>query len=167
MMAIPKAMQEKYNEIAPLITKYADENLSEEYKELCLKALEKLCRKRPSPLLKGRPNTWAAGIVHAIGAANFLFDRSQPIHTTAKELAEAFGCSSSTAGNKASQIRKWLKADYFSCEWTLPSQQGSNSLLWWVQINGVPVDARMLPRALQEECFAKGLIPYVPADKGE
>lgn len=162
-----KELQEKYDKIEPLITEYCDEHLDEEYKELCLKVLQKLSRKRPSPLLKGQANTWAAGIVHAIGSANFLFDQSQPIHTTAKELAADFGCSPSTSGNKASQIRKWFKIDYFNSDWILPSRMGDNPMLWYVEVNGLVMDARRLPRHLQELCYQKGLIPYIPADRGE
>lgn len=48
--------------------------------------------------------TWAAGIVYAIGSANFIFDKSQKIHMTASELAEPFGISKTTAAQKASEI---------------------------------------------------------------
>ena len=54
------------------------ENMKDDdFKPLCLKALAKLCRKRPSPLVSGKARTWAAGIVYAIGQQNFIFDRSQ------------------------------------------------------------------------------------------
>ena len=71
-MSVPKNMQEKYDEIAGLIEPFCDDWLNEEYKALCLHALEKLCRKRPSPLLSGRTRTWAGGILHAVGHTNFL-----------------------------------------------------------------------------------------------
>ena len=31
----------------------------------------------PSPILRGKPEIWAAGTVHALGSLNFLFDKSQ------------------------------------------------------------------------------------------
>lgn len=67
-MNIPKEMQKIYEEISKLLIEYSEEYLNKEYEELCLHALEKLCRKRPSPLKSGRSNTWAAGIVYAIGS---------------------------------------------------------------------------------------------------
>ena len=79
MMAVPKAMRPKYDEIAPLIIGFCDKKLNEEYKAICLRLLEKLCRKRPAPLLSGRARTWAAGIVYAIGSNNFIFDKSMEI----------------------------------------------------------------------------------------
>ena len=45
-MSVPKAMQGKYDEIAAILIPYCDEHLNDEYKDLCLHALEKLCRKR-------------------------------------------------------------------------------------------------------------------------
>lgn len=104
--------------------------LDEEYKELCLHALEKLCRKRPSPLTTGRATTWAAGIVYAIGSANFIFDKSQPIHYTDKELAEPFGVGASTAASKGGEIKKMLRIDRFNAEWILPSLRAADPLFW-------------------------------------
>ena len=63
-MKIPVQMQPVYEEIAGMIDEYCEKYLNEEYRALCLRLLEKLCRNRPSPLLKGRRNTWAAGIVY-------------------------------------------------------------------------------------------------------
>ena len=122
MGTVPKAMRGKYDEIAAIIVPYCDDYLDDEYKELCLHALERLSRKRPSPLLNRRPGTWAAGIIYAVGQANWIFDKSQPIHTTAEELVGPLGVSKSTASSTAAEIRKWLNIDYFSAEWTLPSQ---------------------------------------------
>ncbi|MBQ9349191.1 MAG: hypothetical protein IJT94_17935 [Oscillibacter sp.] len=164
-MSVPKAMQDKYNEIAAILEPYCDEYLDAEYKGLCLHALEKLCRKRPSPLLSGRPKTWTAGIVYAIGQTNFIFDKSQPVHMTATEIVEPLGVSTNTASAKATEIRKLLKIDRFSAEWMLPSQVEKNPAVWLVMVNGYMMDARRLPMELQVMCFEKGLIPYVPALK--
>jgi len=79
-MGVPKNMQEKYNEIAQPIIQFCDEKLSDEYKKLSLALCEKLCRKRPSPLLSGKAQVWACAIVYTIGYVNFIFDKSQPIH---------------------------------------------------------------------------------------
>lgn len=161
-MSVPKAMQGKYDEIAAIIVPFCDEHLGDEYRELCLRALEKLCRKRPSPVLSRRPGTWAAGIIYAVGQANWLFDKDQPVHMTAGELADSLGVSKSTASSTAAEIRKWLKIDHFSSEWMLPSQMDDNPLLWLVEVDGFVVDARSLPLEVQNECARLGLIPYVP-----
>lgn len=162
-MNIPKEMQKTYDEISKLLIDYSAEYLNKEYEELCLHALDKLCRKHPSPLKSGRSNSWAAGIVYAIGSNNFIFDKSQPVHMTSKELAAPFGVAVSTASSKAATIKKLLKISRFHSEWCLVSMIADNSLLWVVSINGLPVDARMLPLEMQEACYEKGLIPYIPA----
>jgi hypothetical protein len=40
-----------------------------------------------------------------------------------------------------------------------------NPMAWTVSVNGFIVDARSLPRPLQEEAYRKGLIPYLPDEK--
>ena len=165
IVAVPKEMQAKYDEIAAILIPYCDEHLNDEYKELCLHALEKLCRKRPSPITSGRVRTWAAGIIYAIGQNNFISDKSQKIHMTAEEIVKPFGISKSTAANKAVEIRKILKIDYFNSEWVLASEIEKNQMLWFVKIDGLIVDARTLPLEVQIYCAEKGIIPYVPALK--
>ena len=165
-MAIPKSMQGKYDEIAPLIIAFCDEKMNEDYKEICLRLLEKLCRKRPSPLLGGRARTWAAGIVYAVGATNFIFDKSQEIHMTAGELASGFGIAASTAGNKANEIHDMFKMHFGNCEWLLPQMIEDNPAIWLLETSsGFIVDVRTAPLGLQQQAFEKGLIPYVPRER--
>jgi len=164
---VPKAMSARYMEIAEIIENFCNENLNDEYKEICLRALAKLCRKRPSPLVGGRARTWACGIVYAIGSNNFIFDKSQPINMTAFEIADWFGLSKSTAGSKAADINKWLNLSYLNTEFMLDSRIKSNPMIWHLSVNGFLVDIRKMPREIQEEAFRKGLIPYIPGDRRE
>lgn len=164
-MSVPKQMQKTYDTIAALLSDFSRAHLNDEYEALCLHALEKLCRKRPSPLLSGRAASWAAGIVYAIGRNNFIFDKSQKIHMTKNEIGEGFGVAGSTAAAKGEEVTKALKIDMGRSEWCLPSKTADNPLLWMVSINGLPMDARYLPLEYQLICYNKGLIPYVPAMK--
>jgi hypothetical protein len=50
----------------------------------------------------------------------------------------------------------------FDPEWTLPSGMDRNPVAWLIQVNGMLVDARCVPRDIQERAFHRGLIPYVP-----
>lgn len=164
---IPKSMSARYWEVAELVEEFCDEKLNEEYKELCLRALQKLCRKRPSPLVGGNAHTWACGVAYAIGSSNFIFDKSQPLHMTGAEIAEWFGLSKSTAGKKSSEISKLLKLDFTNAEFQLESIIAQNPALWYLSIDGFVVDARDMPREFQELAFHQGLIPYIPADKSK
>ena len=164
-MKIPKEMQDKYDEIAPMIIDFCDKKLNDDYKDICLRLLVKLCRKRSSPLLGGRPLTWAAGIVYAIGQVNFIFDKTQKINMTAGELAAGFGISASTAGNKAAEIRKMFKIDYFNSEWLLPELIESNPMNWMIMIDGFITDVRYMSLEIQQQAYEMGLIPYVPGEQ--
>jgi hypothetical protein len=163
--SVPKAMSERYTEIAEIIGSFCDEKLNDEYKEICLKALAKLCRKRPSPINTGKANTWACGIVYAIGSNNFIFDKSQPLSMTATEIAGWFGLAKSTAGSKAAEINKLLKLSYVNTEFMLEHIMDNNSMIWYLSIDGYVFDIRQMPREIQEEAFNLGLIPYIPADR--
>ena len=161
-MAVPKNMQGKYDEIAPLISGFCDEKLNGDYKQLCLKLLEKLCRKRPSPLLGGRARTWAAGIVYAIGSNNFIFDKTQELYLSAREIADGFGIAVSTASSKAVEIRDMFNISYFNVEWLLPNRIKDNPMVWMVMVNDMIVDIRNMPLEMQIQAFEMGIIPYIP-----
>ncbi|WP_289220028.1 DUF6398 domain-containing protein [Ileibacterium valens] len=124
-------------------------------------------QKRPSPLNSGRPKTWAAGIIHALGSVNFLFDPSNPLYMSTADLADEFGLSKSTSVAKSSEIRKLLKMDYLTHEWILPSRLDDFTAIWMIEVNGFIFDARTLPYELQSIAYENGLIPYIPADRKE
>ncbi len=138
------------------------EHLDDEYAQLCRELTAALCRKRPSPLSQGRVETWACGIVYALGSVNFLFDKSQTPYLSAGDLCQLFGVSKSAGSAKARAIAKMLRMGPFDPRWYRPSQLGSNPLAWMVEVNGFIVDARYESREFQEEAFRRGLIPYVP-----
>ena len=41
-----------------------------------------------------------------------------------------------------------------------------NPLMWMAEVNGYLVDLRQMPREVQEIAFEKGMIPYIPDDRG-
>lgn len=123
-----------------------------------------LARKRPSPLLKGKENVWAAAAVHAVGRVNFLDDPSEVPHCKPKILYEFFGIAQSTGQNKSKEIRKALGMGRMSPEWTLPSRLSDNPLVWMLQVNGLMIDIRRAPVELQRLAYEKGLIPFIPAE---
>lgn len=164
---VPAALREKFDAIAQATDAFCEQHLNDEYKQLIRQALAALCRKRPSPLLKGQENSWAAGAVHALGMVNFLFDASQTPHGKATDIWAHFGLASSTGQTHSKKIRDALDMSQMDPQWTLPSKMGSNPLVWMLQVNGLMVDARHLPLEVQDIAFAKGLIPYVPGRKAE
>ena len=87
--SVPKEMQERFDEITRFTDAFSQERLNEEYAQLCRELTATLCRKRPSPLARGKANTWACGIIHAVGMVNFLFDASQTPHISASPVPGA------------------------------------------------------------------------------
>ncbi len=144
---------------------FCRDRLNDEYAELCRKLAEKLSRKRPSPLLSGKPQTWASGIIRVIGWVNFLDDPTTHPHMKLTAIDEALGVSKSTGQAKSLEIRKMLKIHQFEVEWTLPSRMDANPRAWLVEVNGFVIDVRHEPREVQEIAFEKGLIPYIPGDR--
>jgi len=163
--SIPKGMLPLYERIVGLSDNVCDTHLDSEYRDLARAMTGALCRKRPSPLTSGQPRTWAGGIVYVLGRINFLGDRSFPPYMTTADLCAAFGVGESTLHAKARVIEKTLKPRIFDPKWTLPSLVGSNPLVWMAEVNGLLVDLRRMPREVQEVAFAKGIIPYIPADR--
>jgi hypothetical protein len=126
-----------------------------------------LARKRPSPLLSGREDTWAAAAVHAVAMTNFLFDKSQPVHCASPDIGAFFGLGASTISSRSKQIRDTLRMYPLDHQWALPSQVGKSAMHWMIQVNGLIMDARTLPLEVQRIAYEKGLIPYVPGEKDE
>lgn len=151
--------------ITGLIDQFCRERLNDEYAVLCRKLAEKLARKRPSPLLHGKPATWASGIVRTIGWVNFLGDPSQTPHLKMTDIDEGFGVSPASGSAKSKAIRDLLTLRPFDPEWCLPSRMDDNPLVWMLTVNGLLMDIRHAPREAQEVAFQKGLIPYIPADR--
>lgn len=118
---VPKAMQEKFAAIVALIEPFCAKHLDEHYRKLILEATAALCRKRTSPLLRGKGNIWAAAIIHAIGTANLLVDSSQKPHCKAPQIYEFFGTAASTSQNKSKEIREMLGMSMSNFKWMLPS----------------------------------------------
>ncbi|GER88997.1 hypothetical protein KDW_31590 [Dictyobacter vulcani] len=159
---VPKEMQQRFEEITLLTDTFSQASLNDEYHQLCRELTATLCRKRPSPLARGKTSTWACGIIHALGMVNFLFDPAQTPHIAASQIWEYFELSSSTMQAKSKQIRDLLGMYPMDPNWSLPSMVDTNPLVWMLEINGFIIDIRHAPREIQEVAFHKGLIPYIP-----
>ena len=153
------------NVILGMVEQFCQTHLNAEYGDLCRRLTEKLARKRPSPLLAGKPATWACGIVRTIGWINFLDDGEQRPTMKLTAIDKAFGVAESTGQGKSKLIRRLLKINISDHHWILPSRMASHSMIWMLNINGFMLDIRHAPREAQEIAFEKGLIPYIPADQ--
>lgn len=163
--SVPKTVEPFFQAIIKSTDAVCLRHLNDEYATLARRLAAALARKRPSPILRGNPEIWACGILYALGTVNFLFDKSQSPHMRADELCAAFGVSQSSGANKAKLIRDMFKMYQMDPNWCLPSLVDENPFVWILQVNGMMVDVRHMPREVQEIAYEKGLIPYIPADR--
>ena len=71
---VPKSYAARFTELVGLTDAFCDAHLNAEYKDLCRRMAVEVCQEG-SPVLKGKTEGWAAGIVYALGRVNFLEGR--------------------------------------------------------------------------------------------
>ena len=163
---VPVVVRPVVEEITAITDGFCAERLDDEYAQLCRRLTVKLARKRPSPLVRGDRRIWAAGIVYAIGRVNFLSDPSQRPHLRTDEMAGLFQVKQQTMANKGRLIMDTLRISLMDPEWSRQDMVEKNPFAWLVEVNGLPVDVRMLPEEIHVEAWRRGLIPFVPAAAG-
>lgn len=107
-------------------------------------------------------------MVYALAQVNVLLDRSQTPHLPADRLSELLGVKKTTMANKGKLARDTVGMSPFDPEYLRRDLVDLNALTWLLKLdNGLIVDARQLPLALQVEAHRRGLIPYVPGLEGQ
>ena len=144
-MKIPKGVEYIYNVLTEMTDRFCAAHLNEEYAELARHAITALCRKRPTPLANGYPQTWACAVVYALGQINCLTDRTSKPYMAMADLCAEFGVASSTAAAKAKLVRTALGAHQFDPTWTLPSRTKDNPINWLLGMKGVVVTIQDMP----------------------
>jgi hypothetical protein len=163
---VPKDWEPRYAVLTGMTDRFCADHLNSEYAELARQAIAALCRKRPSPIGAGKPETWACAVLYALGQINFLTDKETEPYLPLPTLYGHFGIAASTAGNKAKLVRELLGMHQFDHRWMLPSLLDQSPALWLIQVNGFVVDARRLPLEYQQAAAEKGLIPHtVPSQQ--
>jgi hypothetical protein len=120
--SIPSQVQPAYDAIVRLTDRFGQVNLTQEYQEMCRQLAGVLACKQPSPLLRGKPEAWACGILRVIGRVNFLdLDTGRQPFMKLTTIDRRFGVSSNASQCRAKAIRDTLKIRSFDLDWTLPS----------------------------------------------
>ena len=159
---VPDNVNGPFIGICNILAALCKERLNAEYFNLSVELAAKIARKRPSPFLSGHTKTWAAGIIHALGSVNFLFDKTQSPHLTSKELCAWFDLGQNTISAKSKFIRDMLKMYQIDTNWCLPSKVIDNPLTWMVSFDGYIVDVRTAPYEMQLAALEAGVIPFIP-----
>jgi len=158
---LPKEIRAQAEAVLSLVDAFCERHLDAEYKELCRKLIEKLARKRPSPLARGEARIWAGGAIYVVGRQNFLFDPSMRPHMTVERISEGIGVPKSTLGNKASLICKTLRITRMTYDYHRREMLARDPLPWMIEVNGFLMDARKAPPDVQAELRRRGIIPDV------
>ena len=104
--SVPNSVKPRFDAVVGITDAVCRTHLTEEYATLARELAAALARKRPSPLMRGRADTWACGVTYTIGAVNFLFDPAQTPHLNSRELCALFGVSQSACAAKTREIRR-------------------------------------------------------------
>ncbi len=160
----PRTLRPIRDELVSLTDEFCGKFLDDEYKTLARELAACICECDLS-VQRGRRESWASGIIHALGSVNFLTDTSFEPCMTWPEVAEAFGVAQTTMENKSRLIRKQLNIMPLAPAWCVDSLLDDNPLVWFIEVDGFLLDIRDAPRDVQEDAFRQGLIPYIPADR--
>lgn len=113
---VPDEFNVRVDEIIEKIDSFCIKVLNDEYSEKCIKLTEVLANNEENKLLRGKSNTWSAGIVHAIFFVNDTLNKKG---IKMDELADFFEVSEGTIGTKSREIRKLLNIDKTSKTWKI------------------------------------------------
>lgn len=143
-------IKQREAELLEMTGAFCRQNLNDEYLLLCEKLIKKLGRKRDVPFQRGKPEIWAAAVIHAIGSINFLFDKSFEPYLTAEQISEYFGTKNSTVSNKAREIKDLFGMWHYSPEFSTQRMTESNPFNQMVKVDGFIVPILSLPEEAQQ-----------------
>ena len=124
-----KLMSSKIEIIKELLNDFCNEILnSPSYAKICHRVLHELEQHPDHPLARGKENIWAAGIAHAVGSINFLFQSSSSPHISVNDLNYFFGTRATTTGKKSLDLRDLLHISAYSSDYQI-SQTSSDDPL--------------------------------------
>lgn len=151
--------KEREEHIIELVSSFCDDELNEEYKDLCVNLVKKLGRKHDVPFKRGKLEIWASAVVYAIGQINFLFDKSFEPYKTPDDICSYFNTKKSTVSNKAHDIREMCDLGHFDEEFSTKDIEESMPT-FSLDENGLMVPYNPMDEYFDEvyEVFEKGRI---------
>lgn len=143
-------IQKKQQRILDLTGSFCSQKLDDDYFQLAEKAIKKMGRKRNVPFATGKEEIWAAAVIHALGTANFLFDKSFEPYASVDDINNFFGTNKSTVTGKSKQIREMLKIDRFGREFATQRMEEENPFNNMVIVDDIIYPLSALPQEYQE-----------------
>lgn len=156
---VPEELQSRFHQITAVMDRFCDKQLDAEFRDVCRRILACYCQ--PSTNIdRGKPESWAAGVVYEAGQVNFLSDPSFKPHCKSEEIAKGCGVSVATMQSKGRDIRESLQLMQFDPMFTVPSRLQDNPLAWLMELpNGMIVSLKDLPDEFRQKLGAAGMLP--------
>ncbi len=159
---IPEELLSKFDNAYTLLLKFI---LKYEVGTLGILSLEMLISfaiQFPGEFKKGRPASWAAGIIHAIGTINFLSDPDYEPYIEDKEIYSFFKVSQSTMQSKSRVIKDLFQLFYVDTEWSTPENLLACDMFWEFETEDGIIDFREAPEDAQLAAVKDDFIPVAP-----
>ncbi|MCA9027416.1 MAG: plasmid pRiA4b ORF-3 family protein [Planctomycetaceae bacterium] len=156
---VPEALQPRFREIAVVVDRFCNQHLDSGYRDVCRRLLTCFCQPATG-IERGKPASWAAGIVYEAGQLNFLTDPSSKPYIKSDEIAKGCGVSAATMHNKGTAIRETLDLRRYDLEFCIPNRLQDHPLSWIMELpDGIIVDIQHLPEEAKQQLSVAGKIP--------
>lgn len=156
---VPDVLRPRFREIAAVFDRFCDERLDHAYRDVCRRLLTCICQPETG-IERGKPASWAAGIVYEAGQLNFLTDPSFEPYVKSDDVAKGCGVSVATMHNKGKALRDALDLCRYDLEFCIPDRLLDHPLAWIMELpNGLIVDIRHLPEEARQQLSIAGTVP--------
>lgn len=150
-MSKGNTIEQRKSQLLELTGAFCDEKLDCEHKELTTKAVNSLYRKNSLPEKSDHLNEWAAGIIHAIGSVNLLFDESFEPYISEEEIVGYFDADAEITRDKSFTIKEMLNLNVFDSNFSTHVSEEDNPLKDMVSIDGIYISLDLLPSYLRKK----------------
>ena len=98
-----------------------------------------------------KPGDVAAGVIHAIGSVNLLFDDTFEPYITERELYQYFDADPDTTMLFSDHIKRQLNLNVFDSKYSTHIENEDNPVKNMVSIDGIYISLDLLPSYLQKK----------------
>ena len=104
-------INEKQEKLTEMLDDFCDEYLNNDYKEISQKIIEEMVNGKSVYFKREKPKILASAVIYAICQINSLFDESNEVHITRKDITNYFNTNQSVVSKKAMNLRNIYNLD--------------------------------------------------------
>jgi hypothetical protein len=154
--AVPGFMERRYEELIAEFDHACAEHLTPDFLAPGHELIRALCISSLTPM-KGRASHWIASVIWALEQLNY----TTPPHSD-ETIGEWFNIAAKSVVSKGSAIMTALQVQPFDPRWSFTPE--ASPWTWMVKVDGVLIDARNLPEAMQREALRQGALTEAQFD---